>query len=253
MESVNRQTKVPWQWHRLEQPELLDLGQGSGQDVAQNLAEMQRINDWLGGTRALTRHLYPRLLEGQAAAAGRALTVLDLGTGGASLPLMIARWARRQRIDLRILAIDWSHRNLLAGAADAGRLPEIQRVQADAAHLPVGHLPVGSSPVDVVISSLFMHHLSGDVLVRVLRDAYALAGQALVMTDLVRGRLPYLAFKLIQPLFARNYLTRHDGALSIRRAYTPSELLALAGQAGLRGARVYTHFPWRMTLVAEKR
>jgi hypothetical protein len=50
----------------------------------------------------------------------------------------------------------------------------------------------------------------------------------------------------------RNYLTRHDGALSIRRAYVPDELLAMAREAGLETARVYAHFPWRMTLVAEK-
>jgi SAM-dependent methyltransferase len=248
MESVDRQRIGSGTWPRLEQPELLDLGQGSPRDVAENLAEMQRINDWLGGTRALTRHLYPRLLASSSAVPHRPLTVIDLGTGGASLPLMLTRWARRQGIDLRILAVDWSHRNLSTAAGEVRGAAHIQRVQADAAHLPLAH----SAPVDVVISSLLMHHLEPDMLVRVLREAYALAGQALIMTDLVRGRLPYLAFKAIQPLFARNYLTRHDGALSVRRAYTPGELRSISEQAGLRGARVICHFPWRMTLVADK-
>ena len=72
------------------------------------------------------------------------------------------------------------------------------------------------------------------------------------MSDLVRSYLPLVAFRLIQPVFAQHYLTRHDGALSIRRAYTPHELRSLAQAAGLETARVYQHFPWRMTLVAEK-
>jgi hypothetical protein len=72
------------------------------------------------------------------------------------------------------------------------------------------------------------------------------------MSDLVRGYLPLVAFHSIAPLLARNALTRHDGALSIRRAYTPDELAHMARQAGIENARVYAYFPWRMTLVVEK-
>jgi hypothetical protein len=72
------------------------------------------------------------------------------------------------------------------------------------------------------------------------------------MTDLVRGWPPIVGFKLIQPIFARNFLTRHDGELSIRRAYTPAELQALAQTAELLDVKVHSHWPWRMTLVADK-
>jgi hypothetical protein len=72
------------------------------------------------------------------------------------------------------------------------------------------------------------------------------------MSDIVRGRLPQIAFKIGQPVFARSYLTQHDGMVSIQRAYTPDELLQLAQAAEISNARVYQHFPWRMTLVGEK-
>ncbi|MGH2522842.1 MAG: hypothetical protein ACRDH2_10105, partial [Anaerolineales bacterium] len=85
-----------------------------------------------------------------------------------------------------------------------------------------------------------------------LHSAFVIARRGVVMSDLIRGWLPYLSFKLIRPIFARNALTRHDGALSIRRAYTPAELRRLAGAAGMPGARVYAHWPWRMTLVVDK-
>ena len=227
---------------RSTQLELLDLGQGEGQDVAANLAEMQRINDWLGGTRALTRHLYPRLQQHQ----GRA-RLLDLGTGGAGLPLHILTWAEQRGLPLEFVAVDWSARNLHAADQALKNCQAITRLQADALALP---LPPGN--VDYVISSLFLHHLNPDEVVQLLQQAYRLARRAVIMSDLVRGRLPYFAFRLIQPLFARNYLTRHDGALSVRRAYTPAELLALADRTGLPATRVYSHFPWRMTLVIEK-
>jgi hypothetical protein len=106
--------------------------------------------------------------------------------------------------------------------------------------------------VDYVLATLFLHHFAPAQAVALLRTAYGLARRALIVSDLVRGRLPLLAFGLVRPVFARHPFTWHDGLLSIRRAYTPAELRDLAAQAGLPQARVHTHWPWRMTLVAER-
>ncbi len=237
-------TPIPFHLNcpQIQQDELLDLGLGSRAEAVENLREMQRINAHFGGTRALTRHLYPRLLLH-----GGPARVLDLGTGGAGLPLLLARWARKLHLPLEIYGVDWSARNLSISLENIQGAPEIHLLQADGARLP---LPSGQ--VDFVVSTLFLHHLTPAALVRVLREADRLARKGVIMSDLVRGWLPYLAFKLIQPVYARNYLTRHDGALSVRRAYTPGELARLAQQAGLTRVRVYTHWPWRMTLVADK-
>ena len=97
-----------------------------------------------------------------------------------------------------------------------------------------------------------MHHFAPGPAVELLRAAYAVTRHALIMTDLVRGGLPQAAFWLVQPALARHPFTRHDGRLSIQRAYTPAELRGLASAAGLAGARVYTHWPWRMTLVVDR-
>ena len=240
--------RTRWSVRRVDTAELLDLGQGSDQDVAENLAEMQRINDVLGGTRALTRHLYPRLREyRRTPGAARCVRVLDLGTGGAGLPKHLAGWAKRQGLALHVVGVDHSARVIAAARSSANGGARIDLLRANALCLP---LTPGS--FDYVISSLFLHHLPPDGVIELLHAAYRAARAGLVMSDLVRGRLPYLAFHAVAPLLARNHLTRHDGALSIRRAYTPGELRRLAEQAGLRGARVYAHFPWRMTLVVDK-
>jgi SAM-dependent methyltransferase len=229
-------------FHRVEQPELLDLGCGTDQDVAENLAEMQRFNDLLGGTRALAQQLFPRL-----AGYNHRVAILDLGAGGAGISKAIVRQARRLGIALEVLAVDWSARSLAVAARGLASYPEIRLLRADALRLPFA-----PGQFDYVISSLFLHHFTPPQLCLLLRHAYALAGRALVMSDLVRGRAPLLAFRLAQPLLARNFLTRYDGALSIRRAYTPDELMALAQTAGLPNPRLERHWPWRMTLVVDR-
>ena len=227
---------------RIDQPELLDQGYGTERDVRANLAEMWRINRVLGGMRALTRHLYPRL-----AAARGALTLIDLGAGSADAPIAIAAWAYARRLSISIVPIDWSTRNLAVARMGVNGAQPISLLRADALCLPFAH-----DSVDFVISTLLLHHFNPAQAIQLLRDTFAIARRAIIISDLVRGALPYLAFKLAQPIFARNYLTRHDGALSVRRAYTPNELRALAEAAGLPEARVYTHVPWRMTLVVDK-
>jgi hypothetical protein len=224
---------------RVDQLELLDLGEGSSADVAQNLAEMWRTNRYLGGLSALTQHLYPRL----AAQAGP-VSVLDLGTGRADIPAAVAGWARARGLDVTVVGVDWSARNLAIARQRLGPQPAVNLLRADAVRLPLAR-----RGVDYVISSLFLHHFQPPDVVELLRGAFECARRGIVMTDLIRAWLPLAGFH--QPIFARNRLTRLDGATSIRRAYTPSELIELAGMAGLPQARVVCHWPWRMTLIAD--
>jgi ubiquinone/menaquinone biosynthesis C-methylase UbiE len=258
---------------RIEATELLDQGAGTLDDVRANLDEMWRLGAMLGGLRGLTGHLLPMLSDGQetkqkiinhrahrehretqrdlaqnTVARSEAVTVVDLGTGGGRLPVYLAKWARRNGLNLRVVGLDLASRNLRIAHENTGTNREIQLVRGD-----VLALPFAAGCVDVFTSSLFLHHFAPDALAKLLRDAYRIARRGIVMNDLTRGYLPLAAFRLVQPVFARHELTRKDGITSIRRAYTPDELLQIARDAGLRNARVHRHFPWRMTLVADKR
>ncbi|MBI5929916.1 MAG: methyltransferase domain-containing protein [Chloroflexi bacterium] len=227
---------------RVDAPELLDSGVGSPKDVQQNLADLWRINRYLGGILPLTHVLYPRLQTHS-----KALICLDIGTGSAQIPLQITQWAQKQGLNLQMAALDFSQRNLKVARTHIKNPSKVILFQGDA-----HHLPFAANSVDYVISSLFLHHLSPNQVISFLRSAFNVARHGLIMTDLTRGWLPLLAFKIIQPVFAWSYLTRYDGAVSIRRAYTPAELASLAQSAELPSFSVHPSWPWRMTLVAEK-
>ena len=227
---------------RRDEPELLDQGVGTIQDVQRNLADMWRINRYTGGLHALTHHLYPRLSHHQ-----HTITVVDIGCGAANLGVHLVNWAQRNQIALRVVAVDIAARNLAVARHNTDEVVDVQLLQADAERLP---FPVNR--VDYVISCLLLHHLAPPAIVTLLRRCFGLVASGIIMSDLVRGWPPMLAFRIMQPVFARHYLTAHDGMLSIRRAYMPDELRVLTAQAELFGAQVYEHFPWRMTLVVDK-
>ena len=81
-------------------------------------------------------HAPPRQAARRAAAAGRTLTVLDVGTGGGDVPRELVRWARRMGRPIRVFALD---RDAAPCARDAGSVrayPEIVVLQGDARRLP---------------------------------------------------------------------------------------------------------------------
>lgn len=227
---------------RVDAPELLDLGEGSLSDMQASLDDLWRINRCLGGLEAVTRHLYPRLRALDTPA-----VVADIGTGSADIPGAVARWAQARHLNVCLIGFDLAGRHLSLAQLRCQHLPSVKLIQADA-----NHLPLKPASVDYVISSLFVHHFAPEPAAALLRHLYASARRGLIISDLTRGWLPLLGFKLAQPVFARSYITRYDGAVSILRGYTPAELIALARAAGIPHARVYRHPWWRMTLVADK-
>jgi SAM-dependent methyltransferase len=232
-----------WLATRIDDEEWLDQGIGTPDAIDQSLADLSRINRWLGGMRGLASHLYPRLRGGRA----EPLRVLDLGAGGCTVPEVIAQWASQERIPLQVFALDLRHAHLRWAQARLHRWPEVLLVQGD-----VFAPPFAAGSIDLVISSLFLHHLTKEELIELLPRWARIARRSLVMTDLVRHPLPYWFMKAASPVFARSAITRHDAAVSIRRAYLPQELWNIAVEAGFPQAHVFTHFPFRMTLVIDQ-
>jgi ubiquinone/menaquinone biosynthesis C-methylase UbiE len=231
-----------WLATRVDGEEWLDQGNGSPEAIDQSLADLSRINRWLGGMRGLACHLYPRI----RACGAEPVRVLDLGAGGCPIPEAMVRWARHERVPLRIFALDLRYAHLQWAWRNLQSWPEIALIQGD-----VLTPPFAEGSVDFVISSLFLHHFTADALIQVLPKWARLARQSLIMTDLVRHPVPYCFMKAASPIFARSAITQHDAAVSIQRAYRPQELQRLAQEAGFAQARVYTHFPYRMMLVID--
>jgi len=227
-----------------DQAELLDKGAGSSAEVRRSLHDIRRINRWLGGAQLLRNDVF-NLLEEHSL---RAATILDIGTGGADLPLILQREALRRGIQLRIVALDLNVRHLRVAREDLDRASgqDIQLLRADAFALPLAE-----NSIDVVTASLFLHHFRAAQIHALLHEFHRVARVGFVASDLVRDAVPLWFFRLVRPVFARSYLTRFDGETSLRRAYTREEMGAMA-ERGWPGSKVTEHFPYRLAVVCRK-
>jgi SAM-dependent methyltransferase len=202
---------------RTDAPELLDSGGLSAADVAANLADLARLNRLPGGIGASLAAI-DRLL---GARSGQ-VRVLDAGTGDADFPR--AFWRR----GWRTVAIDTNPDVLrVAGAATAG-IDGIEIAEADARRLPFDDVSF-----DVAHCSLLVHHLDAAAAITMLRELRRVARDGVVVNDLQRGPLAFVATVAPTLVLSRSHVTRHDGIASARRAYTLRELDVLLAEAGL--------------------
>ena len=207
--------------------ELLDGPLDDEAALRGNLRDLARINRWLGGTSASQRAI-DRLLEGRTVPH----SLLDVGTGAADIPLALLARASRSGRALRVTGVDSRPQVLEAARAIDPRLastPDLELVVSDGRSLP---WPDRS--FDVVHASLVIHHLEPPEALAFLREAARVARIGVVINDLVRARQHWIGARVLLPLMTRNRFTRHDGPLSVRRAYTRMELRALLAGAALR-------------------
>lgn len=224
--------------------ELLDAP-APPSDLETSLRDVARLNRFFGGAWMI-RAQVARLLDGIPA--DRTVTILDVGTGGADLPIALVRWARGSGRRIRVLALDRNDQVLAIARRFASQYPEIVFLRGDGRRLPVK-----ANAVDVALVSLTLHHLEPAEAAGLLAELHRAARIGFVVNDLIRSRPAYWLVWLATRLFTRSRMSRHDGPLSVLRAYTPVEILELARRAGLAGIRVF-RYPWlsRLAVVGRK-
>lgn len=206
--------------------------------LADDLRNLETLNRLFAGRAIVRKHVRAALAGG----AGR-LRVLDIGSGAGDLCRVAAAECRASGRPVRIFSLD-AHPQIQAYArAQCAGFPEIVLIRGDARALPLA-----ADSVDLVLCTLALHHFTEAGAVRVLAEMRRVTRDRAVVSDLRRGRIAYAAVWLATR-FTPNPMTRHDGPVSVNRAFTPDELRALAAEAGWEGCELVRE-PWfRMSLV----
>ena len=216
---------------RADTPELMDADDLPAHRYAQVLRDLARVN-------IVTRAAAPTLRWLDAVTRAGPTTILDVGFGQGDMLRAIARWARARGRIVTLHGVDINPRSAPIARGCTAPGDAITYHTGDAAAV-VAMMP---APPDVIISSLVAHHLTDADLVEFLRWMERTAQRGWFINDLHRHPLAWWGYRVLAAVMRVDPIVRHDGALSVRRAFVRREWDDLAAAAGIPVGAMTVHW-----------
>ena len=217
---------------RAVEPERMDADDLPPAVYAALIADLAKVN-----TITLAR---PPTLAWLAKATRGAdsFSLVDVGFGHGDMLRAIADWAHKAGKTARLVGVDLNPRSApVAHAASPAGL-NIDYRTGDASALDF-------TP-DYIISSLVAHHMTNAELTNFLIWMERTATRGWFINDLHRHPVAWAGFRLLASVLRWHPIVRHDGALSVRRAFVRSDWDQLLTAAGLmQTTKIHWHIPFR--------
>ena len=215
--------------------------------LTQNLQELEAVNQWLGGKTTLISALNKVCRPHSLLLKAKTITIADLGCGGGDLLRAVHAWAKAKQLNVELIGID-ANPFMVRYAVEKSRTFSTIRfktanVLSDA---------FKTMRFDIVCLNTFCHHLSDADLIKLLKQLETQTSTAIIVNDLHRHWIAYLSIKLISRLLNFSYLAKHDGPLSVLRAFRKRELIDLIKQADFDCYRIRWRWAFRWEVILWK-
>lgn len=204
------------------------------------LAGLRRINRW----SRTAEILWSPIRRLAATEPARHWRVLDVACGGGDVAVAIALRARSLGLRVTVDGCDLS-RIAIDHSSQRARASNLHDATFFVHNALAGDFPDG---YDVIICSLFLHHLDEECAVALLRRMAIAASRLVLVSDLRRGIAGNLLAWMACHLLTRSPVVHFDGPASARAAFTLAEAQQLALQSGLDDATLTRCWPQRFLL-----
>jgi SAM-dependent methyltransferase len=225
-------------------PELMDQPCTLA-DLRACLRDISRVTALLGGYRP-TMHWLSHVY-GVMPVQPRPIHIVDVGCGYGDFLRRIHRWAQDRNLPVTLTGIDLNPDTVQV--ARAATIPGTVTYLAGNAfdfHPPQG--------IDIVISSLVMHHLENREIVDLLDWMESNAKLGWFINDLHRQKLSWRLFRMLAAVMPWHRFVKHDGPVSILRSFRTADWTALLKAAAIpAGGYAIRHYrPGRLCVARLK-
>lgn len=226
---------------RSNQSELMDAPDIPIQLLHRNLGELDVLNRYLGGHSISMEGLKRLMTDHQ-----KVYHIVDLGCGSGDVLKYIARWARTYQFLVKLTGVDKNSDAIQYLVNTCSGYPEINGVVSDYKDY------LETDPrIDIVHCSLFCHHLNNQELLELFRYLKSYARVGFVINDLQRSPISYYSVWFLTRLLNGTVLSKHDGPISVLRAFNRYELYQLLYQSGLKNISIKWRWAFRYLVVVK--
>jgi 2-polyprenyl-3-methyl-5-hydroxy-6-metoxy-1,4-benzoquinol methylase len=166
------------------------------------------------------------------------LSILDVGAGGGDMLRKVAAWGAKRGVDLDLTGLDispWAERHALAQGTPAAW------ITGDLFDLPEDRR------FDLVLCSLFAHHLREPELIRFLQWLEHHAARAWLISDIHRHWIAWAGVWALVRVVRMDPMVVHDSTVSIARGFVRADWERAMEAAGV-AAELRWAVPFRWTL-----
>ncbi len=226
---------------RSSEEEMMDDFALSHEIIDPIMDELEVINKLLGGYAVFFDALRKlNLTDG--------MIISDWGCGGGDSLRVIARWARKRKMNLKFVGVDATESAIEYARSKSAAYPEISYILAD-----VMSDALKTNQFDVVISSLFTHHFEDKSWIKLIQKMNDCAASCVVINDLHRHWFAYHSIGVLTSVLSRSEMVKHDSKLSVLRSFKRKDIAGMLSSAGITNYSIRWMWAFRWQVCIDTR
>jgi ubiquinone/menaquinone biosynthesis C-methylase UbiE len=222
-------------------PEKMDQPGASPTETRQALRELEIVNRLLGGYAVILDAL--EKIEWNS----HPITIMDFGSGGGDVLRVIAKWAEKNKRQVKLLGVDWNPVMTEYAREHSKDFSNISFITEN-----VFDDELLKEKTDITMNSLFCHHFTNEELVELVKRMHRLSTKAVIINDLDRHWFAYYSIKVITSVFSKTYLVKYDGPLSVARSLKKKEWQKILSAASINNYQLKWMWAWRWQIIIKK-
>lgn len=229
---------------RSDQKEWMDDFSSEGELINKTLTEIDLINKWLGGNQVTIEGI-DKLFSANDKSKGIAvLNIADLGCGSGEMLKLINAWATRRQIEVSLTGIDANSNVIRFAKENLKSYPNVTLIQQDILSDEFRELKF-----DIIVATLFFHHFTSEQLIALLKQLGKQVQVGIVINDLHRHWFAYHSIRLITRYCSQSSMVKFDAPLSVLRAFSRKDLIAIMNGAGLKNFSIHWRWAFRWQVI----
>ena len=216
----------------------------SGEELQKNLDELEYTNNWFGSKKLLINALNEIYKKYSSDFKNKRIVIGDLGCGSGDLLMAINHWAKAKKVNVELIGFDANPYMIQYANKKYGSHSNIKYQVID-----IFSHEFKEMQFDIITISSLCHHFSEKHLITLYKQLIMQARLAIIINDLHRHWISYYTIKYLSKFLKFSYLAKHDGSLSVWRAFRKQELVRLLNSAKITSYKIRWRWAFRWEII----